>query len=277
MGLIGRVILPMALVVSILAITYLGEAGDDRVYFFDDPSGDHEINFSLVGEDSLYLQIVFGNNCTNYSIEIETPLLKKKVTGINPDEYLEGRKGKAGLNLNPDAEPGIYEFIIYFNYTLMDGTPVNLEFPKSVEHINPIDILDVRLPSGQHREFEITFRTYVDMDSLTILFDGDGVEVETETINVPDPVAGEYTFSTKLVSSVGFEGQEVGYHIIGEYGNHMVERLEYNIPVNVDWTNATWIGLSISTWLIIIILIIILVVVALWLFRKQKKSDDISS
>jgi hypothetical protein len=254
--------------------SHVSDASNDQVYFYDDADGNHESNFVLVGEDYLYMQIIFSNNCSKYSIEISSPLFKNRIYGNNTGEFNEGMRSKAALNIDPDAAEGTYEFTIYFNYTLSNGTKVSKSFEKSVLYITPISEPIIKIPSGKERDFEVTFETYVEFTFLTIRFDGDGdIDVETSEINLTNLETGGHSLGTKVIKGSGSGNQKLAYHIIAIYQNHTIEKYRYNINVDMDWDNQSDDTLKIgnNTFFLIIVLIVIIVMFNVIWIRIRKK------
>ncbi len=230
------------LVVSIFfgSMLAVGEEGpsSDEVRVTDKGSGGHETDVAYQGDQWMHLYVKFGQDCSNYTIDLKSPLFLTHIRGLNPRTIETGKVITYGLELDPQAAPGIYNFTAYFNYTTAGGEDVNSSYDFSLTLLQTWKVLDVHVPDGGDYRLSVTFETFLRFHNVTVLFGGDGnVGVEDERIVLEDLEPGEHTVKTKVirVDSMAGNAQEVSWDLTGVVENRTLWKSEYNIPVDVSW------------------------------------------
>ena len=260
----------------ILLISLYAKAGEDDVYFFEDPNGLVETEIALVGEDALILRVVFGQNCSRFSIDMDSPLFKRPTSGISIGEYQNGSAYDMSIDIDPNAVLGTYEIQILFNYTTINGTEVSKSYTKTISYIEAFVILNVNIPSGHQRYFSITVETSINLSDLNIKLDSDGdIELDTYEFYLMNPDPGVYSFGANLSQSNRTDTQQLGFHVIGTYGHHKAEFINNNIPVSILWDDDDeeyGILLNLMVALLVIAVLIVVVNLAIYYYRKRANS-----
>ncbi|MCJ2541190.1 MAG: hypothetical protein LN414_07975, partial [Candidatus Thermoplasmatota archaeon] len=190
-----------------------------------------------IGEQGVNLRITFGQDCRDWTLEVKDPLFTTRHWGLHRVEVEAGKGIGTSLNLVPDVEPGTYDFIVYLNYSTDDG-PVNSTYTFNLTIKRAWRVVDVHVPDGGDHRLSVTFETFVNFHNITVLFGGDGnVGVEDERIVLEDVEPGEHTVKTTAVrvDSMWGNAQEASWHLIGVVDNRTIEKMEYNVPVDVSW------------------------------------------
>lgn len=189
------------------------------------------------GEHHLRLSITNGQNCSDWAVELSSPLFITYLRGIARERLIEGKKVSFSLEVDPDADIGTYSFTVFINYST-DLGPVNSSYDFQLTLVNAWRVVDVHVPDAGNHKLSVTFETFVDFHNITVLFGGDGdVGVEDERIVLEDVEPGEHTVSTTVVRRESFPGnaQEVSWDLTGVVDNRTLEKAEYNINVDVSW------------------------------------------
>ncbi len=122
--------------------------GSDEVRITDGGSGGHETDVAYQGDQWMYLYVKFGQDCSNYTIDLKSPLFLTHIRGLNPRTIEAGKVKTIGLELDPQAAPGIYNFTAYFNYTTAGGEDLNSSYDFSLTLLQTWKVLDVHVPDG---------------------------------------------------------------------------------------------------------------------------------
>jgi hypothetical protein len=196
-----------------------------------------ETNVVYEGETKFGLIVEFGQNCSNWSVEMFNHLFTNPLWGVTNREIIAGEGRGFGLDINPDAELGPYPVTIFVNYTNEDNEPIINRFYLTLYYNRSIEIIDLHLPTSDDLTFSVSVETFQRIDNLTVRFDGDGdVGVADEEMSLFDVPVGKQFFSTTVHRRPeGMSGQEVGYSVIAQIGERTVEFGEYNIDVTINW------------------------------------------
>jgi len=243
------------------------EAVEDQVYFYAGTGLGEETNIVYVGEYYIHVRVIFGQNCTNYSFDTNSPLFKHSLYGIIPDSVRSGEVHDIGIEINRKAQLEKYSIIFYLNYTSENKVNISRQFNLTLEYKKSLEIKKLNIPKGGEREFSLKIETFVDFDELKVEFDSDGdIETEKHEIILEKISAGNYTFKTKIykVSTVPGDAQELGYWIIGKVNNRTVEFGESNMPADINWGVGEGFIPSFETSILLITILIVL-------FLKRKR------
>ena len=213
------------------------KAGYDRVYFYSKDE-EEEIKMVFVGEYDIGLRVIFGNNCSNYNIEVNSPIFAHPLSGITPEKILAGEIHDLGLDINPNAQIGDYPITVFFNYTNEKNLKVTNQFNFTLKYRKSFEIKELKIPKGKERVFSLTIETFINFTKLKVMYDSDGdIEIKNDEFILENISIGNYTFETLINKIEAHEtnAQELGYHIIGFIDSRMIEKLELNIPVRIIW------------------------------------------
>jgi len=234
-SIVSRLLLAFLLIIFVLPTSV---AEDDVVCFTAMVPGRPVTDVIYYGERSVGLTLVFGHNCSNWSIEVSSPLFGHSLRGLNPEEIEAGKNIVSSIAVNPDASFRTYDVTAYLNYTNEEGEAVNRSYDFNLTLLPTWRMVDVHVPEGGDHQLSVTFETFRKFHNVTIHFGGDGnVGVEDERIVLEDVEPGNHTVRTTVVRVDSWAGnaQEVNWHIIGVVENRTLEKAEYNIPVDVGW------------------------------------------
>jgi len=225
--------LAMALVLSSGPVV----RADDIVEFRAPVPGASATDVVYKGEHDLILSIISGQNCSNLSVELSNPLFITQLRGIARERVTEGKKNSFSLEVNPDADIGIYSVTVFNNYTNDGGEQISKVYRFTIRHERSIELVRVQTPHGSDHSFTLSMETFQRFENLTVRFNGDGdIGFENETIALEDPEIGMINVSTTVVRDMGgYSAQEVGYYYAAVIDNRTIELWKYNIPVSVRW------------------------------------------
>ncbi len=245
-------------------------AEEDKVYFHTPANSSTPIDYVLVGEEQIDLKIVFGNNCTNWSVELNSLLFNTILEGIHFQNKSIGKTNDFSLQINQNAIPNNYLIEIYFNYTLLDGQISSKIFKITLHYFKSLEICEIHLPTLKDMRFFIIIHTYISFSQIKIEFDADGdISVDPTIIELSHPEPGLYTLQTNISRLKNSDGdsQEVGYQIIGEYQGRDIQLGASNININVDWNQQLTIKKSEDIfWIAIVSLTICITIVYIRFF-----------
>lgn len=259
--------------VFFLCISPVIQGEEDGAYFYAPLTGKTETHVAYEGEEPLSLRVIFGQNCTNWSVEIQNPLFARDVRDVDYEQMPAGMKMSRGIDLNPNATPGEYNVTIYFNYTDEQENYITNTFHYLIVLQQTLEIKSITIPNESERVFSLEVQTFVVFSWIEVLFDSDGdVDVHPEKLHFSDLQPGNYTFETQIKRDASFadDKQEVGYYIGGSIGNRTVEFTEKNIEVSISWDESVKENVSAtSTALLICGIIAVAIIFNYHHYRKK--------
>ena len=215
----------------VLLLPLCARAAEDRA-FFTEPD-DVVIDTTYVGQPELHLEVVFGQNATDWEVALENPLLKTRVHGRTHETIPAGFGIGTGLQMNENAPPGLYNLTVYLNYTDDAGTFVSRVFHIPIHHVKVLELKKATVVSGSPNIFRVEIELFRNCSELEVVFDsGEGIQLSREGFISRDLGPGNYTFEAEMRPGTWFAPREdvwVGYHIIGHFGTRYVEAVEYFI------------------------------------------------
>jgi len=246
------------------------KANEDQAYLYVKQGEETDSYLVLYkGETDVNAQIIFGQNCTSWGIEVHSPLFTNPMHGTIPIPFKAGTRHHTSLLIDPNAPIGKYPITIYFNYTNDDNLNISNKFNFIIDYKKALEIKELNLPKGSEREFSLKIETFEKFEKLKVEFDSDGdIETKKHEIILENISMGNYTFVTKIYrrESSPENAQELGYWIIGTVNNRTVEFGEKNIPANIAWG----VGEGFIPGFEIIFLIISFIILVNW---RKKKSN----
>ncbi len=270
-----KFILIIVLILSILTlIPVITQGNDDVVFFFSPNADDIPTDIVFRGEIELDLKVIFSQDCSDWSVEMNSDLFNTRIIGIHRESLPEGKIKNYGLGVNQNAPFGNYSIPVYLNYSDVSGRRINNIFNFTLEYTEAYRITEVTLPTKETKEFVIIIETYVELSELHVSFDSDGdIGISNNSFLLSDPFVGTYPFSTFVFKEqTGSGNQEVGYHVIGNFNGREIESIESNIIVSVEWKEDEQDNSPYSNYLIIAVLILFLICFNYYIFIHRKKS-----
>ena len=256
-------------------------AEEDDMYF--QKAGIIEIektNVTYVNEKELYLRIIFGNNCSHYTLEGKSPLFLHPIFDMDNEKVVAGKIIEYPLNINPNAEVGKYLVIVYLNYTNENNIKVSNQFNLTITYNKSFEITELKLPTDSDRTFSLDIRTFVEFTKFKVMFDKDGdIVFDQQEFILENISIGNYTFKSKVFQfkssfiDLNWGSQEVGYDIIGKIENRTVRKYDANIPVKITWNSENkeeelrYQSISIGA----IIILVIVIIIGIFYYRSKKK------
>jgi hypothetical protein len=234
-----RIIFGVLIFIIIISLLPYAEGAEDQIYLYVNQGEETEHLVVFVGEYRVYLKVIYGQNCSNWIIDLDSPILLHPLKGMTPESVSAGKVSGFSLDINPEAPPGHYPIVVYFNYSNEENKKISNRFNLSIEYIKPFELKEINIPKGRERNSSLKLETFMEFTELKVLFDSDGdIETEKHEIILENVSTGNYTFKTNIYKRETFAGdaQELGYWIIGTVNNRTVEFGENNIPVKITWT-----------------------------------------
>jgi hypothetical protein len=226
-----------ALAVSIILWSMPVEGEEDEVlilaYIPEEPITD----VVYKGERCVVLSIFFGQNCTDWSWDIQDPLFITHPLTITKERVEAGKGRIYAIDIDPGAAIGTYDFTVYLNYTTEGGDLVNNEYDFTLHMKKSLEMVDVHVTDGRDHKLWVSFETFQPFSNVTVVFDGDGdVGIADERIVLENVEVGVHKVSTTVFQDPeGWSAQEVGWAVTGVVDNRTIEKGEYNIDVDVNW------------------------------------------
>ena len=252
------------LFLSLLLNPDQGRADEDRVFFSPNSSNTNEETHSCyVGESSLEMTVIFGQNVTSWSIYIPTSLFTNNLGAIRSEPQRKGVSGSQHLPINQSAPVGDYNLTLFLNYTTESQENVSKTFNYPMHFKKSLKIKKITKPHFFGKTFSIEVQTFTTFSELTVFFDSDGdVDVEPESLVFHNLKPGNLTFKTKVKKGISFAGdrQELSYDIRGTTDNHKIRISEYNIAVSISVEEIKDSNVCLSLTALLIICIILVVV-----------------
>lgn len=221
-----------------------GEVQEDNLRLtIGNPNGDIEAEQYFIGQFStLSLEATFGTNVMSYGFGIigNHPFLYfDNATTI--DEVEAGWKVSGCLEIDPNVQLGIYEFLIFLNYTNHENEFTSKSFNLDLEIVNPWEVVEISIPTGNERKISVEVETFISISNLTMKYSSEGdIGFEQEIFLHDTAPPGRYIFETNLIwyNDTIFEGdQYFYYHLHGNVSDIPLEILESDIPFNIEWTD----------------------------------------
>ena len=222
------IILSMIFIVTLQSPNFLGVSKAEGDWAIIKPTGDYSenvTNISYIGEQQLEVNAYFEQNCTNWNIDIHSGLFSWDIGGITFETVEAGYTFSTWIPINPSAQPGTYNFVIYQNYSLDDGTKIFNEFNYTITHVKSLEISSVHIPNYGDENFSLEVETFIEFDEIFVEFNPDGdIEVITENISVNNVSRGKHIFETEIYRGEynAWDDQELGYWITAKIGNRTV-------------------------------------------------------
>ena len=266
-------------IISIFFFSFEVEASEDEVYLSPISPTERETHILYYGENYLELIVIFGQNCTNWSIDLKCPLFISEISGIDPDRVEKGFMYDPQLVVNLSAPVGDYQFPIYFNYTNDDNINVTQKFIYEIAYLPSIEIRKISLPLNQRHTFQIDIEIFNNISEINVTLDADGdIKLDPIYFNLYNVTSGNYSFSSKVYREKSFLGnsQEVGYRITGYINNRTIVFDQSNIDVTVSWSENVRSSLSDISYLQIILItssIFVLFNVINYFYRRKREED----
>ena len=264
----------IVLILGILTLIPLTTQGDDDIVFIYSPDAE-DIPTDIVfrGEAELDLKVIFSQDCSDWSVEMNSELFNHGIIGIHRESIPEGKKKNYGLEVNQNAPFGNYSIPVYLNYSDALGNRINQIFNFTMRYTEALRITDITLPTTETKEFVIYIETYVQLTSLNVLIDSDGdIGISNESYILYNLLEGMHSFSTYVFKEqTGSGNQEVGYHVVGNYNGREIEYIESNIIVSVEWEEDEQDNSPNSDYLIVTVLIFLLICFNYYLIIHRKK------
>jgi len=242
---------------------------EDQAYFYISDREIMEKPIVYVGEDLIYFAIVFGQNITEYSFEMDSPLFTHPLIDKMQESFFVGNSFHMSMEINRTAPNGKYPIKFYFNYTNENNTEIKKVFNFTIEYRKSLEIKELKIPKNKEREFLLKIETYEFFSKLIVEFDSDGnIETKKHEIVLENISVGNYTLKTKIYrrESSPENAQELGYWIIGTVNNRTVEFGEKNIPVKINWGLGEGFIPGFETFFLIISISVLIC----WLKKKKK-------
>lgn len=252
----------------------------NEVYFQDykKPTGSPEngTNVVYLGEEKIKLVVVFGENCTNWSIDLDDDFFSTEISGISPSKKSAGSVYIKDLPINESSIFGEHYITLFFNYTNEENEIITNEYKFILNYLNTLYIKEIVLPTYNSKIFQLHIETFINFSRIQFLFDSDGdIEIINPEQELLSPIPGNYTIETGITkrSSRPGNSQEVGYHIIGYTGNRTVEFKENNIGISLNWIsiNSDEVFNNVTYMLLITIVIIAIIFNYKYHFKQERK------
>ena len=126
-----KFILIIVLILSILTlIPVITQGNDDVVFFFSPNADDIPTDIVFRGEIELDLKVIFSQDCSDWSVEMNSDLFNTRIIGIHRESLPEGKIKNYGLGVNQNAPFGNYSIPVYLNYSDVSGRRINNIFNK---------------------------------------------------------------------------------------------------------------------------------------------------
>lgn len=267
----------MVLLTGFLAIgCEMIQAADDDI----DVSILDEINNTLlipVGKPSIDLRVSIGDiNCREYFIEYYSPFFlfsfpiteNRNINANSTNDYQ--------IDINRSAIPGYYNVTFKTIITMEENITRTLYFNKSLLYVSSLEILDVQFPSKYERTVQITIKTHLVFNNISLMFNTDGdVGIDPEIITYTNLSQGIYQFKgTVYQLDYGYGSQEIGFKIIAFYDSQFFEIIEENVNVGILWEEEDQDEPKNTNWAFPFILLILLFVVNLFLYYRWKRGKN---
>ena len=266
-------------IIMLLCLTLNVEGEGCDVYFLAPP--DNETNFVFVGEEDISLRLLFFEDCSNYSVELDHPLFIGRLSGRTPMNFKNGSCIDKGLNINETADPGTYIIDMTVSYVNADDNTIFKDFQLTLDYIEALRITDLHIPDNTRREFSIDIETMVHLSDLSIIIETLGFEVEIGEHHFQSCDVGHYhvdTGITRMRSS--FDKRILTYKVIAINNSRHMFFSEHGIEIDLHSDSNSENdeedqGLVTNLTIVIICSLIIVVVLSYFiLYRARKKMPE---
>lgn len=270
----------LVLFITLVLVSSGAYSEEDEVYF---GPPDEETEIILVGSSAISLRVRFGQECSNYSLELESRLFLFPTNSNRDGNVLANSTHGHMMILNSTAPPGEYHITIDLSYDNSDGARIFKTFNKTIYYLKALEIKKVSIPNNSNKRFSISVETFLEFDEFIVFFDSDGdIGIDPENLCYYNLSMGSHTFETRVFRAETREGgQEVGYYISAIYQNKSLVLTEKNIVVSIDWEEEnedSGVLYRISndvlslTILVIVIILILIIFEYYYYFRKRVHS-----
>jgi hypothetical protein len=257
----------VALGLILLLVPLCARAEEDRAFFVE-PPGDVVIDTTYVGQHELDLEVVWGQNATDYEVALESPLLKTRLYGRTHETLPAGTHGGIGLQMNETAPPGVYNLTLYLNYTDDAGAFVSSVFHFSIHHVKVVELKKASVVPGSPNIFRVEVELYRDCSELEVIFDsGEGIQLSRENFVSQNLGPGNYTFEAEMTPGTWFAHRDedwVGYHVIAHFGTRYVETIKYFIDpqtLREAGVGSPWTVPVATTFVVVLVMVTVALVV----------------
>ena len=144
------------------------KASQDQVSLYVKKGEEAENLTVFVGESDVYIKVIFGQNCSNWGIEVRNPLFAYPIRGMRPESVTAGSIYNLPLTIDPNAPLGKYPITVYFNYTNTNNLKVSNQFNFTIEYKKSFEIKELNIPKGNERLFSLTKETFVNFNELNV-------------------------------------------------------------------------------------------------------------
>ena len=232
-----------------------------------------------VGKSSIDLRVSIGDiNCREYSIEYYSPFFLFSYPITENGTINANSANDYQIDINRSAIPGCYNVTFKTIITMEENITRTLYFNKSLLYVSSLEILDVQFPSKYERTVQITIKTHLVFNEISLIFNTDGdVGIAPEIITYTNLSQGIYQFNgTVYQLDYGYGSQEIGFKIIAFYDSQFFEINEENVNVGILWEEEDQDEQKNMNWAIPFILFIILILINLLFYYLWKRGRNCS-
>jgi hypothetical protein len=250
-------------------ISELVRAEAPPITIFPSSAPYNETHLVYEGEDCYCLRLEFPENCSDWRVEFESALFDQRFWDSSDDNMTKGYVHLYGINIDPDAVLGTYNFTIHFNYTDERGVPVRTALDYKMQYRRLIDIVELVLPPADGGTVTLGLDLKAPCEKVEVeFFSGGDIFFNPMTVSWLNLSEGRSWYSAvvhHMDHPVPIPQNGIGYdiratsdgrnvHIRGE-----IAPLDWNQDEEDDGTSPYYIAAFLLVVIIVVILILIFV------------------
>ena len=261
-----------------LIIDDLGAQAEENEVYFTAPNPEkvaERTDMYYVNESQATLHVKWGQDCSNWCVDMHSPLFSTFMAGTHYRKIEAGDKHSSSINLNPQAPPGEYSITVYLNYTDESDEFVTEEHNFVIKYLDTFEVLDFILPTTNNKNVSLKVETFYQFSELKVGFYPRGdLDVEEYEILLTDVGPGIHSFETNIIkrntSFVSVE-QSIAYKLTGTIDGRTIEKDQEHQNVRIIWSNinVAWKALSLT----LIVCMFPVVISSSWSFALASASS----
>ena len=262
----------LVIILSVTSISLSSIANDD--FHISILGEQNNTTLIPVGKSSLDLRVSIGEiNYSEYHVTYYSPLFLFSYPISENGNVHPNSSHDYQIDIDPSSDPGRYIITFIANITTKENISRTFFINKSISYVSSLVLLDVSLPSEHERDVQVSIRTYMFFDEISMVFNTDGdVGIDPKIITLYNLSQGTYQFnSTVHQIDIGYGNQEIGFKVIAFYNSQFFEIIEENVNVEILWEEEDQNDGGITNWATPFILIICLVLVNLYFLNYMKR------
>ncbi len=215
---------------------------EDTFFLYPEKGTVEETHIFYIGEHEMRSCIILDTNATHVCYHIpETPPLTRDIFNSHPRGAMNAGEPwvldhRIGIQLNPNAPPGIYQLIINLNYTDESNRTIIQEFEYEVDFRRALDVTEYILRRGATNSLELRVVTFVDMEWLNVSIHAPGLGDQWWVRSRRDVPAGVHDFQATFQGDMVGDVDEVGHgYMIDAYvDGHEITLTDMNIGQELE-------------------------------------------